>query len=465
VSTATSVTTVAIANLGCKANQYDGTYLAALLQKNNYHLVDFKEIADIYVINTCTVTDKADYDGRNLIRRAKRRNPDAITVVTGCYAQTHPKEVAKIEGVNLVLGNAQKSSLLDHLERARRERERVHVVVDDIFKHTELETFGMSRYTEQTRAYVKIQDGCNQFCSFCVIPFARGRSRSIAISQVIEELRELSFHGFHEAILTGIHIGTYGCDRGDRLGLTDLLRAIAVERPIHRVRVSSIDPEEITEEMIEVLGSSDIFCPHLHIPLQSGDNEILRLMRRRYTREDFFSLTERIVEKIPRVCIGTDVMVGFPYEDDLRFENTFRLLREAPVHYFHVFPYSAKRGTRAAGFLGHVAPEIKKERAGRLRDLSEEKMRRFRQSFVGGEVEVILESLFATGRENASGSYEEWTGFSENYLPVVVRTAKGRGGEVVRCWVEGESGGRVVGGGFPPEPTQSFCRKDADVSY
>jgi threonylcarbamoyladenosine tRNA methylthiotransferase MtaB len=357
-------------------------------------------------------------------------------VVTGCYAQTHPEEVAKIEGVNLVLGNAQKASLLEHLARARLERDRVHIAVDDIFKHTELESFGMSRYTEQTRAYVKIQDGCNQFCSFCIIPFARGRSRSIPIPQVIEELRELSRHGFKEAILTGIHIGTYGCDRGDGIGLTDLLRAIAREKPIHRVRVSSIDPEEITEEMIEVLASSDIFCPHLHIPLQSGDNDILKLMRRRYSREEFLSLTERIVEKIPRICIGTDVMVGFPYEDERRFLNTFELLRVAPVHYFHVFPYSAKRGTRAAGFLGKVSAEAKKERASRLRLLSEQKAQLFRRSFLGKEVEVILERLSETSHENTSETCEEWAGFSENYLPMVVRTEKGVRGEVVRCQVD-----------------------------
>jgi threonylcarbamoyladenosine tRNA methylthiotransferase MtaB len=429
---------VAIANLGCKANQYDGTYLAALLQKNNYRLVDFKEIADIYVINTCTVTDKADYDGRNLIRRAHRRNPDAITVVTGCYAQTQPQEVAKIEGVNLVLGNSQKSGLLDRLAQVCRERGKIHIAVDDIFKHSELETFGMSRHTDQTRAYVKIQDGCNQFCSFCIIPYARGKNRSIPIPQVIEELQELSRHGFKEAILTGIHIGTYGHDGEEGTQLTDLLKAIAETKPIHRVRISSIDPEEVSEEMIEILATEKILCPHLHIPLQSGDNEILKLMRRRYCREEFADLTERLVKKIPRINIGTDVMVGFPYEDEARFENTYRLLRDAPVHYFHVFPYSSKRGTRAAAMLGHVRPEVKKDRASRLRELSEEKSQVFRRRFIGQELEVILESSLESSPEN-------WRGFSENYIPVMVRDIKDGGVKLVKCRVEEVEDRIVVG--------------------
>lgn len=438
-------TTVAIANLGCKANQYDGTYLAALLQKHDYRLVDFKEVADIYVINTCTVTDKADYDGRNLIRRAHRRNPEAITVVTGCYAQTHPEEVAKIEGVNLVLGNGQKASFIDRLAQARRERDRVHIAVDDIFKHTGLETFGMSRHTDQTRAYVKIQDGCNQFCTFCIIPYARGQNRSIPMDQVIEELRELNEHGFKEAILTGIHIGTYGHDRGDGTKLSDLLRAIAKENPIHRVRISSIDPEEISEEMIEILADSDIFCPHLHIPLQSGDNEILKLMRRRYDREYFRDLCERLVDRIPQLCIGTDVMVGFPYEDERRFSQTYELLAKASVHYFHVFPYSPKRGTRAARMLGHVAPGDKKHRASQLRDLSEKKSHDFRKNFLGREVEVVLERLSDVCKDELPESCEAWTGFSENYLPVLVHTSKGSSGQLVRCLLNKESGGRLAG--------------------
>lgn len=437
--------TVAIANLGCKANQYDGNYLSALFKKNHYRLVDFKEAADIYVINTCTVTDKADADSRNLIRRAHRRNPEGVTVVTGCYAQTRPQEVGKIEGVNLVLGNGAKAGILGYLEEARRKRDQVHFFSDDLFKHQGLETFGMSSHTDQTRAYVKIQDGCNQFCTFCIIPYARGLNRSIPIPRILDELRELRDRGFHEAILTGIHIGSYGLDQKDATTLKTLLKAIAKAQPIHRVRVSSIDPEEIDGEMIEILADHPIFCPHLHIPLQSGDDEILKLMRRRYTRDQFQALTERLVKRIPRIQIGTDVMVGFPYEDEARFENGYRLLKDAPVHYFHVFPYSPKRGTRAAKFLGQVAPEAKKERASRLRALSGEKAQSFRRAFLGTEVEVILERLSDSCHDENPESFEAWTGFSENYLPVLVHTSKGSSSQLVKCRLHQDIGGRLAG--------------------
>ncbi|MDX1386535.1 MAG: tRNA (N(6)-L-threonylcarbamoyladenosine(37)-C(2))-methylthiotransferase MtaB [bacterium] len=440
--------TVAIANLGCKANQYDGTYLSALLQEHRFQLVDFKEVADIYIVNTCTVTDRADQDSRNLVRRAHRRNPDAIKIVTGCYAQIRPEEVSRIEGVNLVLGNNQKASLLDYLEQARRERDKVHVEVEDIFQQKTLETFGMSGYTRQTRAYVKIQDGCNQFCTFCVIPYARGRNRSIPIPHVIEELRKLSDAGFHEAILTGIHIGTYGKDSNEGDHLISLMKRIEAERPIHRVRLSSIDPEEVTDEMVEFLQSSEVFCPHLHIPLQSGDDATLALMRRRYSRREFFELCHRLQVKIPHLGIGTDVMVGFPYEDEVRFSRTYGLLEEAPVHYFHVFPFSPKRGTPAAKMLAQVSPEAKKERAAKLRQLSEQKSLAWRQKFIGKQLEVVLERKSQTCHNGMEGPFEAWTGYSEQYLPVTVHTSKGSKGKVISCTIDQEIGGTLAGTHF-----------------
>lgn len=440
-----SPTTVALANLGCKANQYDGTYLMGLLQEHGYRLVDFRDCADIYVINTCTVTDKADADSRNLIRRAKRRNPDGITVVTGCYAQTRPEAVAKLDGVNLVLGNHQKGGILSHLELAKRERDKTHVVVEDIFRQRHIETFGHSGATSQTRAYVKIQDGCNQFCSFCIIPFARGRNRSIPIERVLAELRQLASGGYAEAILTGIHLGTYGQDLEEKTRLEDLLRAIESERPIHRVRVSSIDPEEVSVDMIEIMAGARTLCPHLHIPLQSGDDATLELMRRRYTRQEFRELCHSLVDRIPRLTIGTDVMVGFPYEDEGRFEETYELLKESPVHYFHVFPYSSKKGTPAARMLGQVAPELKKKRASRLRELSDKKALQWRQSHLGAELEVVLERRDETWQNDSSEPLEAWMGYSENYLPVTVQTSKGSPGKIMPCTIQQEKGGRLAG--------------------
>lgn len=432
---------VALANLGCKANQYDGTYMSSLLQAKNFQLVDFKEEADIYIINTCTVTDHADADSRNLIRRAHRRNPDSIKVVTGCYAQTRPQDIAEMENVNLILGNNKKAHLLDYLEQARQERDKLHIEVDeDIFAHRSLDTFGMSHFTHQTRAYVKIQDGCNQFCSFCIIPFARGRNRSVPMYQVIEELAMLSEHGYHEAILTGIHIGTYGHDFSSSSNLLALLKLIEKERPIHRVRISSIDPEEITDEMIEFLSSSEIFCPHLHIPLQSGDDSTLKLMRRRYTRNDFEKLCQKLFESIPRLCIGTDVMVGFPYEDNLRHRNTVALLENCPIAYFHVFPYSSKKGTRAAQMLGQVDAQLKKNRASELRELSVNKMKFFHRQFIGQTAELIFERLTDVGLK---GKF--WAGHTENYLPVLMKDVDGAVGKLLKCKIQYQIGEELFG--------------------
>jgi len=440
--TAKSETTVAFATLGCKANQYDSSFLEAQLRARDFRLVDFKEKADIYIINTCTVTDRADMDSRNLIRRASRRNPEAFKIVTGCYAQTKPDEAAELEGVDLVLGNDKKARLMEYLELGRPERTQVEV--DNIFLQTELETFGMASYSKNTRAFVKIQDGCNQFCSFCIIPYARGRNRSISIPRILEELKALSERGFHEAVLTGIHIGTYGHDQTPPTTLHALLEAIERARPIHRVRVSSIDPEEVDEAMVDLFASSGTLCPHLHIPLQAGDDAILEMMKRRYRVADFSALCERLVAKIPRVCIGTDVIVGFPYEDEERFERGYRLLKEAPVHYFHVFPFSPKRGTRAAQMLGQVPHHVKKAHAASLRDLSEEKSLQFRARFIGDEVEVLLERTRDVC-QNEGHSKVAWTGFSENYLPVEVTTESGHSGKLVRCRLELESGGTLAG--------------------
>lgn len=435
-------TTVAIHTLGCKANQYDGGVMEALLKARGFKRVDFQEVADIYIINTCTVTDGADMDSRNLIGRARRRNPEAFTVVTGCYAQTKPQEVAAVPGVDLVLGNGEKSRLLDFLELGRPERTRIQV--EDIFMHDELESCEMASYSKNTRAFLKIQDGCNQFCSFCIIPYARGKNRSLPVAKVLAELQKLSEHGFKEAVLTGIHIGTYGHDLEPRTSLIELLRAIETARPIHRVRVSSIDPEEVDDKMLELFAGSRTLCPHFHIPLQAGDDETLKMMRRRYTREDFLGLCEKIQRLMPRACIGTDVIVGFPYESEARFERTFELLRDAQVHYFHVFPFSPKRGTRAAAMLGQTPPGAKKARAVRLRTLSDEKSARFRQAFAGTDVEVILERP-GDSCHNGENLETAWTGFSENYLPVRLDLRDGFRGKLVRCRLELESGGTLAG--------------------
>lgn len=412
------------------------------MQKNGFRLVDFKDSADLYLINTCTVTDKADGDSRNLIRRAHRRNPEAPIVVTGCYAQTQSKEVAELPGVRLVLGNTLKDSLVGLLKKALAQEDATLIEVEDIFKQKELEAFGLSHTTQNSRAYVKIQDGCNQFCSFCIIPFARGRNRSISIQRVLEELRELAKAGFEEAILTGIHLGTYGQDLEPKKNFVDLLKALEKERPIHRVRLSSIDPEEVTDEMIELLQGSKVFCPHLHIPLQSGDDKILKLMRRRYSAQEFLELSFKLSDKIKNLCLGTDVMVGFPYEDEESFSKTYQLLQSSPLHYLHVFPYSPKRGTPAAKMLSQVPAQQKKERASVLRQLSETKRAQYQKSFIGKKVEVVLERPQGTPASH-------WLGTSENYLPVLVSHPQVQSRQKVLCKITQRLGDRLVAQSYP----------------
>jgi threonylcarbamoyladenosine tRNA methylthiotransferase MtaB len=430
---------VALFTMGCRANQYDSAAMAGLLARAGWDLVDFDSRADAYVINTCTVTNKADAEARQLIRRAHRRNKEASILVTGCYAQTDPKALAGVEGVSFILGNDQKGSLLDYLNRVTPLTP--EIIVHDLFKEEAIFTSGFASHAEKTRAFLKIQDGCNQMCSYCVIPFARGRNRSLSSDQVIRELKRLEEQGFHEAVLTGIHIGTYGRDLDPATSLLDLMRRIEEERPIHRVRLSSIDPEEVCGEMIRFLAESNVFCDYLHIPLQSGEDQILKLMRRRYSADQFRALVEELKEKIPSICLGTDVMVGFPYEDGERFEASFRLVESSPLDYLHVFPYSPKKKTRAASFLGQVSPSEKRERVGRLTELSREKRRRFYQNAVGSRGEIIVEEIDS---EECPGFMK---GISRNYIPVYLSAPgieKRRRG-LLSCRLNRFDGGHVFG--------------------
>lgn len=380
----------ALTTLGCKANQYDTAVLAELFKRQGYELVPFEETADVYVVNTCTVTAKADQDARRLVRQAYRRNPEAVKVVTGCYAQVSPQEMALIEGVNYIVGNNHKDRIVALVE-SQDNSAKPHIIVDEILKDKSFSTFGVQLFGHRARAFLKIQDGCNQFCSFCIIPFARGQNRSVSSSVVMRELFRLAEEGYEEVVLTGIHLGTYGRDLDASFSLLQLMQEIEQEKPLKRVRLSSIDPEEVTEEIKELLLHSKVFCPYLHIPLQSGDNLILERMRRRYTRETFIDLVQSIKSVRPDFCIGTDVMVGFPGEDDAAFERSCDAIVEAGVDYSHVFSYSSREGTKAAQWPDHVASEIKKSRSDRLRAISARQRETFNRQFIGKAVQVIWE--------------------------------------------------------------------------
>lgn len=376
--------------LGCKANQYDTAVLTELFTRQGYAVVPFEETADVYVVNTCTVTAKADQDARRLIRQAYRRNPEAVKVVTGCYAQVSPGELALIDGVNYIVGNNHKDRIIELVNEGRG-REVPQIVVDEILKDKSFSTFGVQLFGHRARAFLKIQDGCNQFCSFCIIPFARGQNRSVSPDIVMRELFHLAEQGYEEVVITGIHLGTYGKDLDRDYSLLALMREIEGEKPLRRVRLSSIDPEEVSPEMRDFLLSSQVFCPYLHIPLQSGDNTVLERMRRRYKREEFITLVQEIKRARPEFCIGTDVMVGFPGEDEAAFERSISALAEAGVDYAHVFSYSTRDGTRAAQWPDQISPEVKKDRSERLRHVSRECRERFNRQFLGREVEVIWE--------------------------------------------------------------------------
>jgi threonylcarbamoyladenosine tRNA methylthiotransferase MtaB len=406
-----SIFKVAVATLGCKVNQCESAGIAEALTARGAVLVPFEEEADAYIINTCTVTGRTDYQSRQLIRRAVRKNPSAVVVVTGCYAQRAPEEIARIPGIRLVAGNAEKKRIPDMLlEGASAPR----IEVGDIRKEKTISRLGATVFPEHTRAFLKIQDGCNAFCSYCIVPHARGASRSLPVRDVMERIAAISEAGFREIVLTGIHLGAWGRDFSPPSNLTSLIRNIVDQNLIERLRLSSIEPREIDDELITLIRTSETLCRHLHIPLQSGDNGILSAMRRDYDATFFRNLIRRIDASIPGIGIGIDVLAGFPGETKEASEITLRLLEELPIAYLHVFPYSKRPDTPAAKMVGQVPEEEKKRRTAQLRELGGRKRKTFAEAFIGKPLQVLVE-----GRQDKDTGLP--LGFSDNYIPVAVR--------------------------------------------
>ncbi len=372
------------------------------LQGAGYSQVPFEAGADLVIVNTCTVTAATDAESRKLIRRARRLNASCRVVVTGCYAQIDPASLSAIPGVSLVIGNEEKRDLLVLLaEEGTR--------VSDI-RLTEVAAVpSISVFTERSRAFVQIQNGCDAFCAYCIIPYARGRSRSVPTTEIVEQVRHLVEGGYPEIVLTGIHIGGYGSDLQPPQSLLSLLRQLEAQTDVKRLRLGSIEPTEISSELIEAVAFSEVICPHFHIPLQSGDDDILRAMNRTYTAGFFADLVHDIRWRLPDAAIGLDVIAGFPGETDAQFENTFRLIEALPVTHLHVFPFSRRPGTPAAQMSGQVPPEQIRRRASRLRALGEAKERAFAKGFIGQDVEVVVEG----GRDAG-----ERRGLTRNYLTI-----------------------------------------------
>jgi threonylcarbamoyladenosine tRNA methylthiotransferase MtaB len=432
--------TVAFHTLGCKVNAYETEAIWQLFKRAGYERVDFDRKADVYVINTCTVTNTGDKKSRQVIRRAIRRNPDAVIAVTGCYAQTSPAEVMAIPGVDIVVGTQGRERLLEYVEQYQRERQPINAV-KNIMKTREFEELDVPTFSDRTRASLKIQEGCNNFCTFCIIPWARGLLRSRKPENVLKQARQLVEAGYKEIVLTGIHTGGYGEDLED-YSLADLLWDLDKIDGLKRIRISSIEASQIDERILEVMNTSEKMCRHLHIPLQAGDDEVLKRMRRKYTVDEYRKKIERIREAMPQVAITTDVIVGFPGETDEQFENTFRLIEEIQFAELHVFPYSKRTGTPAARMENQVPDPVKQERVRRLIQLSERLSLEYARRFVGDVLDVIPERPYK--EEPGSGLY---TGYSDNYLQLVFPGNEELVGKVCRVRLD-EPGSEVCRGTF-----------------
>ncbi|HEX9022684.1 MAG TPA: tRNA (N(6)-L-threonylcarbamoyladenosine(37)-C(2))-methylthiotransferase MtaB [Geobacteraceae bacterium] len=399
---------IAITTLGCKTNQFESAAMAEALGRNGFQVVPFEDAADIYVINTCTVTARTDAESRRLIRRARKRRPEAKIVVTGCFAQISPKELGEMEGVHLVLGNSEKKEIADLVREIGAEP---RVLVSDISDEQEASAFVLESFAEHTRAFLQIQTGCDAFCSYCIVPYARGRSRSIPPAEVMGGIRAFAARGFKEVVLTGIHLGGYGLDLSPRQDLFTLLSAVEKERPVGRLRIGSLEPTEITTPLIRLLAASPIICRHLHIPLQSGADSVLARMNRHYTTARFREVIAELTDALPDICLGCDIIAGFPGETEGEFESSLRFVEELPIAYLHVFPFSPRQGTPAATMPGHLPSGVIHDRAAALRRLSEQKKRAFYRRFVGGELKVLIQE------KKGAGSMK---GLSGNYIPVVI---------------------------------------------
>ncbi len=397
---------VAIATLGCKVNQYDSAVIANRLAARGATAVEFDQPADVYVINPCTVTDRADAESLKLARRARRLNSAARVVVTGCLAQANPARLATAHEVDAVVGLGRP----DDLDRAILDGAGGRLMVSNLRKvRAPIEMSGVAP-AGHTRAFLKLQEGCDRFCSFCIVPTARGMSRSVEPRRVLTAIDELAAQGFREVVLSGVHLGGYGKDLSPATSLAALLEMIAERSPIRRVRLSSLDPEELSDAIIELLADGDAFCPHLHLPLQAGEDRTLIRMRRRYDTGFFRRRVERLLAAMPEAAVGTDLIVGFPGESADDFKHYFRFVECLPLAYFHVFPYSVRAGTTAAKLAGRVPAAEIRQRAAVMRELGERRRVAFARRFSGSRMRVLLEERAGDGR---------LTGLSRNYLRVV----------------------------------------------
>ena len=405
---------VAFYTLGCKVNQYETEAMLELFEKEGYEKAETEDYADVYVINTCTVTHMSDRKSRQYIRRMKKKNPDAIIAVVGCYSQVSPEEILSIDEVNLVMGTNDRKKIVEEVKKI--DASRKVSTVDDIMKVKAFEEIEINKTNGKTRAFLKIQDGCDRYCSYCIIPYARGRVRSRDLESIVKEVENLAANGYKEVVLTGIHVASYGKDiKETDIKLLDVIKQINDIEGIERIRLSSVEPILFTDEFVEAVSAMDKVCPHYHLSLQSGCDETLKRMKRRYTTEEYKTIVDRLRAAIPNVSITTDVIVGFPGETNEEFDKTYEFLKDIELTHMHIFKYSPRKGTPAATMENQVDPSTKHERSEKLLQLNEENFKKFGQKMLDKEFNVLFEQKVGDNK---------FEGLTENYVKVIVESDK-----------------------------------------
>ena len=425
---------IAFITLGCKVNLYDTEAMAELFTEKGYEVVDFEEYADVYLINTCTVTNLGDKKSRQMIRRAKRINPNSVVVATGCYAQVASEEVAKIEGINIVIGTKNRSEIVETVENYVTENGVVNNV-SDIMGEKEFEPLQISRLTNRTRAYIKIQEGCNRYCTYCIIPYARGPIRSRKPEEVVEEVKKLAENGFKEVVLTGIHVASYGLDLGN-ITLADIIEKVHSVDGIERIRFSSMEPLAIDNEFVARMSKLPKVCDHYHLSLQSGCNRTLKRMNRKYNAEQYAEACERLRNAFPNVAITTDIIVGFPYETEEDFKESLAFAERMKLDKIHTFPYSPKKGTPAAKMKNQISGDVKSQRSKEMIALSDKMNIDFLNNNIGKTVPVLFEDM-----ENGF-----WQGHTTNYIKVLAKSDENLNNKIVDVKLDKIHGVEIVEG-------------------
>lgn len=444
--------TIATYTLGCKVNQYETNAVEEIFTQNGYILTDFDDKSDIYIINTCTVTSMSDRKSRQVIRRAKKNNKDSVVVVMGCYAQNDPDAIIKIEDVNLVVGTKDKNKIFEEVQKITNHDKVVKVT--SIMEEVEFENLSVTSYTKNTRAFVKIQDGCDRYCSYCIIPYTRGRIRSRNISDIVKEVQSLSDNGYKEVVLTGIHIASYGKDlkrsktefipiinsqkedfvQADA-SLIDVIEEVSKIKNLYRIRIGSVEPIIISEDFLERISKIDKFCPHFHLSLQSGCDDTLKRMNRRYTTDEYKEAVQKIRQYFDTPAITTDIIAGFPGETDEEFEKTYSYLSDINLYEMHIFPFSRRSGTKAYDMKNQIDNDVKHKRSEKLIALANRNKEEFEKGLIGKTFDVLFEQ-----REE-----QYYQGYTKNYVKIYVKTQKDLSGKLLDVRINSFENDKLIG--------------------